>query len=110
MAEKTFPVGSIVKVGEHKAIVTGIIFDEIDDRLVKSYIIAAYPIGFTGAEYLRQIPASEAELIWEGYRSPAAKPFLNYMDRMDMASDLADAKTIYGYLEKAQKELFGGNE
>ena len=39
MAEKTFPVGSIVKVGEHKAIVTGIVFDEIGDAVRSSAFV-----------------------------------------------------------------------
>ena len=30
MADKTFPIGSIIKTGEHLGIITGITFDEID--------------------------------------------------------------------------------
>lgn len=108
MAGNTFPIGSIVKVGDQMAIVAGILFDEIDNRLVKSYVIAEYPIGYTGADNLRQIPAKDTELVWEGYRSPAAEPFLKYADGIDMASELADAQTINGYLEEAQKKLFEG--
>lgn len=110
MAEKTFPIGSIIKIGDQMAIVAGILFDEMEGRLVKSYVIAQYPIGFTGADQLRQVPAKEAQLVWEGYRSPAAEPFLNFMDRMDMACDLADAQAINDYLADAREKIFGGDD
>lgn len=109
MADKTFPIGSIIKTGEHLGIITGITFDEIDNKLVKSYVIAQYPIGYTGVDYLRQIPATEAELISEGYRSPAAEPFLNYVDQLDIASEMADAETINRYVKEAQAKVFGGD-
>ena len=109
MAEKTFPIGSIIKTGEHMAIITGIFLDETDNKLVKSYVIAQYPSGYLGADYLRQIPAADAELVSEGYRPPAAEPFLNYMDRMEIAAEMADAETINRYVEEAQAKIFGGD-
>lgn len=109
MAERTFPVGSIIKTGDQMAMIIGTVFDEVEDRLVKSYIIVAYPIGFTGWEFLRQIPAADAVLVSEGYTSPAAEPFLHFMDNLDIASEMADAQTINTLLEEAMEKVFGGD-
>lgn len=108
MADKTLPVGSIIRTEGKLGIIAGIRFEEEAGRLVKSYLCAAYPAGFTGAEHLRLIPASRAELVSEGYRSPAAEPFLTFWDSLDTASDMADAKTVHALLEEAYAKLHGG--
>lgn len=109
MAGKTYPVGSVVKMNDWMGIVAGITTDETENRLVKSYILVPYPIGFTGTEYLRLVPAEETELISEGYRSQAAEPYLTYMDLIDEASEKADAQTIKKYMEESYRTVFGGD-
>ena len=110
MATKTYPIGSVVQVKDLKALIIGVRMMEEKKKLVKSYLIVPYPTGYSGWEHVRVIPASEVTMISEGYRSPAADPYLNYMDLLDLAADQADTRTINNSLQVAcEKYTRGGH-
>ena len=109
MAGKTYPIGSIIKIEDKMALVIGVRMIEEDNKLAKSYLIVPYPTGFTGWEHVRVVAASECEPVSEGYRSAAAEPFLAYMDNMDIASEVADARTINRCGEEVLQKITGGD-
>lgn len=100
MENKTYSVGSIVRVGEIKACIVGITFDEQDSNLIKSYMIVPYPTGYTGSESCRLVRAEEIELISEGYYSDMSNAFIHYIDQLELAANMEDAETIRGYLDQ----------
>lgn len=107
MENKTFSVGSIVKVGSRKACIVGIAFDELNRQLVKCYMLVPYPVGYTDGESCRLARAEETELIYEGYRSGMSEAWIHFADHLEFAAKKADAETIRGYLKQIAVQQSG---
>ena len=94
MAEKTYPVGSIVKIGDAKAIIVGISFQETGDKYCKFYQVIKYPVGYLNERSIRSFPAEQVELVSAGYRGSHTDSYLKYMDDMDTISQHVSSTVI----------------
>lgn len=108
MEKKTFPVGSIVKIKETRAMVTGIRFVEIDGYMMKSYLVVSYPCGYIGEESCRVVRADEAELIWEAPCTEKSGAYLRYIETMEIVAQKVDAKTLRNHFSQISKKRLEG--
>ena len=86
MSKNTYPVGSVVKIGDVKALIVGIYFQEIDGKYIKSYKVISCPAGYLKEDSIRTVPAEQTELVSAGYRGKHTDDYLKYMDTMDTIS------------------------
>lgn len=104
MEEKTLPVGSVVKMKEHMALVVGVIMKETEkEDLIKMYKIVPYPSGYNDGSSVRLIEASKVQTVFEGYHSEFAEPYLKYVSRIETAVKQFGASAVKEGLKELQE-------
>lgn len=104
MTKDTYSIGSVILSNNVKCLVVGVVFDDKDNKLLKKYLVVPFPLGFLDSESLRAVDPEEAELVCEGYRCETTSNFVDYLNKLDNLSDLADAKTIRSLTEAAYEK------
>ena len=76
---KLLPLGTIIKVNEHKLCILGYTTAEKENASVAGYFVASYPLGYINVDKMFFIPRyqEDLEVIAEGYRTADSGKALN---------------------------------
>ncbi len=99
-----YPIGSLIRAENCKAIVSGYDFIAKDNKLVLQYLVLPYPMGYTNKDDLRMVAVDRCELIECGYRGEMFSPLENYLQGMRNAADRFTAREIRQAIEQMKAE------
>ena len=86
------PLGTIIKINNHKMCIIGYTSVEKDAISVGGYLVVSYPIGFTDIDKTFFVPHNaELEVLEEGYKTKASDAVLNTLGK---GLSLADKMSV----------------
>ena len=92
---KVLPIGSIVKIGNNKALIVGHHQSEKDGYYVYNYILAKYPYGHSKKGALKCVPLEGIdEVLFEGYQDEKSTAYTAILEKLADNYKKVDVKTI----------------
>ena len=101
MDKKTWPIGTIVKVREQLAMVTGYSFSNYEGHMANHYILLPFPTGYMDPDSFITVYPDEIELVSKGYETKASNYITNYIDKVNHIADSLSYEEMTQYMEQA---------
>ena len=110
MIEKTFPLGTVVNIGEEQALVVGYSFIEKDNHMQRCYIVVPYPNGYENSSSLKIAIEEDVELLIEGFNSKSSKYVTDYFNQINNLAKNITAEDFKKEWKKIQENLSVGEK
>lgn len=105
-----FPVGTILRVNDHKVCVIGYASDKKDETETAGYLTVLYPLGFTGVDKVFFLPADrQYTVVACGYETKASEQILETVRKGFETVKHIPRKDLVR-LTEALKETLSSNE
>ena len=111
---KLLPLGSVIKVNNHKVCIIGYGSDDKETKSVCGYFVALYPVGFTSIDKVLFVPHyMDFEVVAEGYKTVPSEKILDTLAKgFEMVEKVPDEELlkIDAALKKMASEKKEANE
>lgn len=93
---KLLPLGTIIKVNNHKVCIIGYGSDDTEEKSLCGYLVVLYPVGFTSIEKVFFVPHyTDFEVVVEGYKTGiSAKVLDTFAKSFDMIEKIPDEELL----------------
>ncbi|WP_195451404.1 DUF4176 domain-containing protein [Anaeromassilibacillus sp. 1001302B_160321_C8] len=93
---KLLPLGSIIKVNNHKVCVIGYGSADKEEKSVCGYFVAVYPVGFTSIDKVLFLPHyADFEVVAEGYKTVPSEKILDTLAKsFEMVEKVPDEELL----------------
>lgn len=93
---KLLPLGSVIRVNNHKVCIIGYGSADKEERSVCGYFVTLYPLGFTGIDKVFFVPWDTAfEVIAEGYKTVPSEKILDTLAKsFEIVAKVPDEKLL----------------
>lgn len=107
---KLLPLGSVIKVNNHKVCIIGYGSDDKEEKSVCGYLVTVYPIGFTDIDKVLFVPHyTEFEIVAEGYKTELSEKVLDtFAKGFEMLEKVSDVEL--SKLDVAVKKIMANEE
>ena len=110
---KLLPLGSVIKVNNHKVCIIGYGSTDKEAKSVCGYFVALYPVGFTSIDKVLFVPHyTEFEVVAEGYKTTPSEKILDTLAKsFEMVEKVPDEQLlkIDAALKKMASKKKGGS-